>query len=451
MIAHCSKMAVNVSQLIEYCGDNTNFLSNIFDLSDAGLITLISSAPTIDEFISSRRQIYQHDRQRYPMYFDDSASFATRFKIGQINTASTTTVLTRRIFDWGEDLFDPVNRVMNELDRQVARESRELIQQITMKGLGQAVTRTMYRGEYNGRRLSPEALAIAGRMISGIYIDQYRSEYEFAQCCGVPGLQYYDQERWFPYYDFNLVTHLRDLLGYADLRHTKQSTIRYQRLSLYNSEEHRAFVGLFNVLLESTMFCVIAEGNRIKLTIANLAGVRSQMANVLSALSERVGSPSKPIMDLKQFFVGGSEKLIKMSRVGSAASQAFAARWVENMEPVEPTKKILLLTATDVEDQMLLRELRAEGYSVAEPRQLGNTISRVFAPRGGVQVYHVRSNAGSSGSGGSALTAVDAVDALQPDFVISVGIAFGIDKESQSMHDLLISTRIWNYEPCLSG
>src|SRR5208337_2526700 len=211
-IAHCSRMADNISQLIEYCGNNSSFLSAIFDLSDAGLIIFISSAQTVDEFIASRRQIYEHDRDRYPMYFDDDALFTTRFKIGQINTTATTKVLTRKIFEWGDDLFDPVNRVINESDRIVARENRELIQQLTMQGRGRAVTRAMYRTEYNGKGLSRVASAVAGRMISGIYIDQYRSEYEYAQCSGVPGLEYYDKRKWFPHYDFWVVSNLCKLL-----------------------------------------------------------------------------------------------------------------------------------------------------------------------------------------------------------------------------------------------
>jgi hypothetical protein len=108
MIAHCSGMAVNMSQLLEYCGNNSRFLSSIFDLVDAGIVTLISSAPTIDEFVASRRLIYGHDRERYPMYFDDKVLLMTRFKVGQINTTPTTTSLTRKIFDWGDDLLAPV-------------------------------------------------------------------------------------------------------------------------------------------------------------------------------------------------------------------------------------------------------------------------------------------------------------------------------------------------------
>jgi len=136
-----------------------------------------------------------------------------------------------------------------------------------------------------------------------------------------------------------------------------------------------------------------------------------------------------------------------MGELGCASGKTFGEKWADNMKPIRQSKKVLILTATDVEDKMLWRELHSSGFNVAEPRQLGSTLSKVFASNGGVQVFNVRSNAGSSGSAGSALTAKDAVDALEPDFVISVGIAFGMDESKQRMHDLLVSTRIWNYEP----
>lgn len=446
LISHCSKMAVNISQLLEYCGDNAKFLSYIFELTDNGLITLISSAPTIDEFIVSRRQIYDHDRQRYPMYFDDNAPFATRFRIGQINTTATTKLLTRKIFGWEDNLFDPVNRVMNKSDQETIRDSRELVQQITMQHQGQAITRAMYRVEHKGKRLSPDVFSAAGRMISGIYIDQYRSEYEYAQCSGIPGLEYYDQMKFFPFYDYSIANHLCRLLGYYNLKIRNWPNVRDQINSLYNTEEHRDFVGWFNVLVDCVFHHVITSANEGKLSAGNLSVVREQIINVLSAFRRRVDSSSIIVNNLSDFFRHGTDIIKIMGKFGRNTGDAFAKKWAENMEPLQPNTKILILTATDIEDQMLLRELQSDGFAVAEPRQLGNVIARVFSPRRGIQVFHVRSNAGSGGSAGSTLTAKDAIDALEPDFVVSVGIAFGIDKTKQKMHDILISTRIWNYE-----
>ncbi len=317
-IAHCSRMAVNISQLIEYCGNNARFLSDMFALADAGLVIFISSAQTIDEFIASRRKIYEHDRVRYPMYFDDTASFTTGFKIGQINTTSTTTVLARKIFDWGDDLLDPVNRVMNKSDQNVARENRDLIQQLTMQGRERAVTRAMYRGEYSGKRLSPEASAVAGRMISGIYIDQYRSEYEYAQCCGVPGLEYFDQYKWFPHYDYQIISDLCKLLGYDEIKRRNRSAVRHQRNSLYGSDEHRTFVGWFHVLVDCVFHYVISQANNGKLSAGNLQVVREQLKNVIFGLNERVGPRLQPIADLKDFYYRGADTIKQMGKLGCA-------------------------------------------------------------------------------------------------------------------------------------
>lgn len=446
-IAHCSRMAVNISQLIEYCGGNQIFLNSIFRLSDSEIIVLISSSPTVDEFIASRRKIYAHDEARYPMYFNDSTFFSAKFRISQINTISTTDILTRKIFSWTDDLFDPINQVMSESDRNAVGESRDLIQQITMQNSGKAITRAMYKSEYNGKFISQQALIAAGRMISGIYIDQYRQKYEYAQCSGVPGLEYYDQEKLFPHYDYRILRHLCWLLGYGDIKRDKEKLVEDQMLHLYGSDEHRGFVGWFHVVLDCTFCHVVSESIKEGGNGRNVGQIRESIINVLSAFKERAGPPAGSFNDLKDFFIQGSATLRRIGSLGCRAGDAFARKWEENMEPVQQNKNILILTATDIEDKMLLRELQSSGFVIIEPRQLGGVISQVFAPRGGLQVFHVRSNAGSGGSAGSTLTAKDAVDELDPDFVISVGIAFGVDQSEQDMHDILISTRIWNYEP----
>jgi nucleoside phosphorylase len=200
-------------------------------------------------------------------------------------------------------------------------------------------------------------------------------------------------------------------------------------------------------LLDCVFHHVVSQSNDGKLSAGNLLVVRQQIINVLSALSEKAGRPTQSIEDLKEFYSQAADRLRNMGRIGCASGNTFAKKWAENLGPMERGRKLLILTATDVEDKMLLPELGSSGFISIEPRKVGNTIARVFAPQGSIQIFHVRSNSGSSGSAGSALTAKDAVDGLEPEFVMSVGIAFGIDENEQMTHDLLISTRIWNYEP----
>ena len=66
---------------------------------------------------------------------------------------------------------------------------------------------------------------------------------------------------------------------------------------------------------------------------------------------------------------------------------------------------------------------------------------------GGVKVFMVQSEMGSSTPGGSLLTVHKAIQALSPTAVIMVGIAFGTRPRKQKMGSVLVSKQLQTYEP----
>ncbi|MBY8854015.1 hypothetical protein K7G98_39625, partial [Saccharothrix sp. MB29] len=69
-----------------------------------------------------------------------------------------------------------------------------------------------------------------------------------------------------------------------------------------------------------------------------------------------------------------------------------------------------------------------------------------YGPIAGATVAHVRCTMGSGGTGGSSLTVTDAIRDLRPTCIIGVGIAFGIDRETQPIGQLLLSQKLSAYE-----
>ena len=65
---------------------------------------------------------------------------------------------------------------------------------------------------------------------------------------------------------------------------------------------------------------------------------------------------------------------------------------------------------------------------------------------GGARVYWVQSGMGSGGTSGSQATVTEAIEALHPEFVIAVGIAFGVDESKQSIGEILVSQQLQPYE-----
>ncbi len=110
---------------------------------------------------------------------------------------------------------------------------------------------------------------------------------------------------------------------------------------------------------------------------------------------------------------------------------------------------VLLVTATEVETAVVCEVFSALGDTTFHK---GANTYRDLGSHGGARVALVRApEMGAGGVGGAALTTSEAVRALGPSAVIMVGIAFGVDPESQQIGEVLCSTRIVDYEQVRVG
>jgi len=107
--------------------------------------------------------------------------------------------------------------------------------------------------------------------------------------------------------------------------------------------------------------------------------------------------------------------------------------------------RLLLCTATDTEDDVLEGAIHRLGYGLSAKKGEKGVYTGI-GEIGSSDVYWVRSGMGSGGENGSALTVLDAIDDINPVHVISVGIAFGIDHNVQSLGDVLVATQVIPYE-----
>ena len=109
-------------------------------------------------------------------------------------------------------------------------------------------------------------------------------------------------------------------------------------------------------------------------------------------------------------------------------------------------KRVLIVTAADVEEKVLVEE--AKQITRHEPQQLffrDHTVHRLGLI-GGVEVGMVRTEQGTLSPSASTLTLVDVIDDYQPEAIIMVGICFGLKMDEQAIGDILVSTQIEGYE-----
>jgi nucleoside phosphorylase len=118
----------------------------------------------------------------------------------------------------------------------------------------------------------------------------------------------------------------------------------------------------------------------------------------------------------------------------------------ENIANYKLSLKLLLITATDVETQGLLKQLKPIPGSVeVEIIYFGNHTyyAGVFGSFGAIVV---QSGMGSVGATSSTITTLRAIELWQPSTIVMVGIAFGINKKEQKVGDILVSSHIIPYE-----
>jgi len=107
---------------------------------------------------------------------------------------------------------------------------------------------------------------------------------------------------------------------------------------------------------------------------------------------------------------------------------------------------VLLVTTTDVEITAVLRRFDKKATNTEFSKggintyyDLGNInesrVIMVFCP-----------GKGSGGPVGSQITVDDAIRELNPNVIIMIGIAFGVDNKKQQIGDILVSTGIMCYE-----
>ena len=115
------------------------------------------------------------------------------------------------------------------------------------------------------------------------------------------------------------------------------------------------------------------------------------------------------------------------------------------MKAVLHPENILIVTATKVETQAVLESF-APGKTW-ERERVGPKFYYSLGMHGGIWVYLVQSEMGTATPGGSLLTVRRAIQHLGPRAVIMCGIAFGANKESQELGEILISRQLEYYEP----
>jgi len=107
---------------------------------------------------------------------------------------------------------------------------------------------------------------------------------------------------------------------------------------------------------------------------------------------------------------------------------------------------ILLITVTELESRIVLKEFQQATNKAAELKSIGDQIYFDLGIVNTARIFLTRSEMGISGLGGSLQTVTKGIEDINPIALIMVGIAFGINEATQSIGDVLVTEQLCPYE-----
>jgi nucleoside phosphorylase len=291
---------------------------------------------------------------------------------------------------------------------------------------------------------SPSESYFLRRTISELYTKHYLDWLKGDILTGIPKYGYFDyMSNSFPLNDYYLSRILLEVL-FPNLYSPSADDDVFMLLAQSRKTiQHVQFSKTIRNILTALWFLNTAQSNKLGMTL-----IRDCICKDLNLM--KLQSPLKYAhieIDAGQEYYGRAIDLLSETcLVFDSIKTGFkdALKLANNIEEGK-MNRILICLATDLENRVFWEISKSNGFS-PQTAYSGELAYQIIGTRKGCELLALRSEAGSGGTAGSQLSTLDAVDALKPNFVISLGVAFGSDQTIQAMGDVLVSQQIRCYE-----
>ena len=370
-----------------------------FECESLGLIKMLTNMRTADEFLASRRYLYNFDKNRYPYYFTlDEPLWSKNTSI--IHGKDTASILKIEIAKEIDDNANFSDNLKFSLQNYLFSGHQSLTFN-AFKGIIESAYQQLKVSDYQYQKNTLDIRNIISRQ----YSTRYLNIFDGTIVTGIRGLNYYDHLAKNPF--------LTNITLYALILKPLFSIIK----------DYRELIGIrisneFNLL------------DVIRWIILDLQQITKESVDEAVTILKTYCS-KYTVNNYNEFMaycIALQDYLIKYgNKVGGI---------------VKMQTRILLVVATQLELQIALEKLETLGPVVPV---VGN-FSYLTMTINSLLVYVVKCQMGQGGSGGSILTLQESIRLLTPDFVIMCGVAWGADKSEQQIGDLIVSHKIWDYD-----
>ena len=385
---------VSLSHMYESFEEFPKTVQFLFELEKLHLVMMVTSHTNEDEFLESRRNLYSFDKDRYGNYFK-GGNLVWPVSIYKDNKGTTAYLRKQMLVD---DSITKNKRIDEEIHESLERNKNDAITINRFVPLVQNIALDNFQKITTQIKLS----------ISSHYTRKYLDVFNGTIVNGLDGFGEYDDLAKRPFYT--------DLKIYAIL--CKPVLYKYET----NDD---GFIG----------YLFSDECNWLKTICHNICEMTSELI--------KHGEPMDAVLVLikKHMYLKNANSDI--SALFSIYNDLKVLCKERGIDTKMETNVFLIVIATQLEYEILYDCLSRDykiNHSVGKMSYLTTSINENI-------IYIIKNQMGTNGPGGATLTVEDAVKDFNPDAVLMCGIAWGGDPTKQRIGDVLVATKVWEYDP----
>lgn len=438
LVGTTSTLYCGISLLWESPGITADSIPFISNLLNHGVLDIVSHHGTAGEFLESRRVLYAHDANRYPMYFAKKANEGLgRLQPTHYKGDSTTRALNEEMLHWV--LNEQTGASQRQVGAEAVGKARVTVKSALLARSTEAITLSLFELPSTDTGARELVAGIIQREISRLYVSHYVQFGSGDIPTGVPRLDYFelDLARDFPVYDVALISAILNLLGFGSL--IEESWRTRERFWEELNEWRGAFAQAECRFALRQVLQALAESVTTGGELRNHYSVREAMTAVLRQSGVQYRPIDTPNFSDLYHRIASLTKQLRRDRKFDLTMETLAH------DQGSRTVDVLLVTVADVERDAVLTAFRKETGHEAILSFGGYKTYYELGVVGGARVVMVQSEMGSVNPGAALSTVIFACDDLKPRAVIAVGIAFGV--EGTEIGEVLVSKQMHAYEP----
>jgi len=396
----------------------------ILDLLSEGMLCLIGSSYSNNEFLEKNHKLYEHDKKRYNMYYNNIPKELLEYMPKIIKFQDTTAYLEKELFVWADTGKSSVIE-NSEMNRHLLKQHRPIIGALTERE-NKAITKILFEDKLSSN-IDVNQLS---RNITLLHLASYIDYIDGDIVSGYRNLDFFDTiSKDYPIYDLGIRAFILESIG-VDLDMEPNILLAYAKAS-----ERSVFAKKLENFIERVYYTVLSKANK---TIS---------AIICHNMKELI-KPSLCAIEKSEFF-SWENYLACLDTINdflckheTAYNDVFNAT---NGKEITAVKKILLCTATNDETKKTLEVAKNYGLNPKIQYLDDHSVYRLGSMKG-VDISVVQSEMGTEAPGGATLTVNDVSMRLCPQYAISVGICYGLEEKKAKLGDVVVASQLQLYD-----